>query len=42
MENIKEDIENIRVRLRSTVYVARFDSSGTGFHVAEYGVHRHE
>lgn len=42
MEDFREEIEDVRIRLRLTVLVARYDYEGTAHHVAEYGVHRHD
>ena len=43
-EDFKEVVEDIRIRLRLTVYVARYDSGGA-YHeefLAKYGVCRDE
>ena len=43
--NFAEEVEDIRVRLRLTVYVARFTSEGLAYHeefLARHGVSRDE
>jgi len=43
--NFSEQVEDVRVRLRLTVYVARFTPEGLAYHeefLARYGVSRDE